>query len=98
VGHLMEAEETNWIPRLRHLIKHGEAAAFPPFDRFGFAEKVKGKRIAELLGAFADARARSLRELDEFQFAPSDLGREAGIRTWGPSRWARSSPRGLSTT
>jgi hypothetical protein len=28
VGHLLEAEETNWIPRARHLLKHGESAVF----------------------------------------------------------------------
>ena len=30
VGHLIEAEETNWIPRIRHLIAHGESAVFRP--------------------------------------------------------------------
>ena len=49
VGHLIEAEETNWIPRVRHLIAHGESAVFPPFDRFGFVEKSKGRSMAEML-------------------------------------------------
>jgi Amidohydrolase family len=72
VGHLLEAEATNWIPRVRHLITHGESPAFPPFDRFGFEAQVqvKGKSLVELLGAFADARARSLRDLDELRLAP----------------------------
>src|SRR2546426_4651612 len=59
VGHLIEAEETNWILRIRHLIRHGESAVFPPFDRFGFVEKSKGESMAEVLDAFASARARS---------------------------------------
>jgi uncharacterized damage-inducible protein DinB len=75
VGHLVESEETNWIPRARHLITHGEASAFPPFDRFGFEERVKGKSLAELLDAFASARERSLRDLDELQLTPKDLER-----------------------
>ena len=75
VGHLLEAEETNWIPRIRHLLEHGESAVFPPFDRFGFIEKSKGKNMAEMLDAFASARARSLRALDELGLAPADLGR-----------------------
>ena len=45
VWHLIEAEATNWIPRARHLLAHGESAAFPPFDRFGFADKAKGRSI-----------------------------------------------------
>lgn len=75
VGHLIEAEETNWIPRIRHLIKHGESAAFPPFDRFGFVEKSKGRTMAEVLDEFTSARARSLRDLDDLGLAPEDLGR-----------------------
>ena len=75
VGHLIEAEETNWIPRVRHLIAHGESVVFPPFDRFGFVEKSKGKSMAELLGTFERARARSLQELDELRLTPGDLGR-----------------------
>ncbi len=49
IGHLIEAEGTNWIPRVRHLIAHGEPAVFSPFDRFGFVEKSKGKSMAEML-------------------------------------------------
>jgi DinB superfamily len=75
VGHLIEAEDTNWIPRLRHLLEHGESVAFTPFDRAGFVEKSRGKSLAELLEEFARARARSLRELDGLRLTPGDLGR-----------------------
>jgi hypothetical protein len=75
VGHLIEAEETNWIPRARHLIAHGETAAFPPFDRFGFAEKAEGRSMADMLDTFRKARARSLQALDAMQLGPGDLGR-----------------------
>lgn len=75
VGHLIEAEETNWIPRIRHLIAHGESAVFPPFDRFGFVEKWRGKRMTELLDAFANARERSLRDLGDLRLTLADLGR-----------------------
>jgi hypothetical protein len=30
VGHLIHAEETNWIPRARSILEHGEARAFDP--------------------------------------------------------------------
>jgi DinB superfamily len=58
VGHLIEAEETNWILRVRHLIEHGEASAFPPFDCIGFVEKSKGKNMAEVLDACPPAAPR----------------------------------------
>src|SRR5262249_4285387 len=75
VGHLIEAEETNWIPRARHLIAHGESAVFPPFDRFGFVEKSRGRTMAEALDGFGRARATSLRQLEALRLAPADLDR-----------------------
>jgi hypothetical protein len=75
VGHLVEAEETNWIPRARHLLRHGESAAFPPFDRSGFLERWKGRSLGEVLDAFAAARARSLRDLDDLALTAADLAR-----------------------
>jgi uncharacterized damage-inducible protein DinB len=75
VGHLVEAEATNWIPRIRHLVAHGESVVFPPFDRFGFVDKSQGKSMAELLDTLRAARARSLAALDELRLAPRDLAR-----------------------
>jgi hypothetical protein len=84
VGHLIEAEATNWIPRMRHLIARGESAVFPPFDRFGFVDKSKGKSMAELLDAFRAARAWSLRELDAMELTPADLDRRGRHPEFGP--------------
>ena len=84
VGHLILAEETNWIPRVRHLLTHGESRAFPPFDRFAFVERSKGRNMAELLDTFATARARSLRDLDALALGPADLGRPGRHPDFGP--------------
>jgi DinB superfamily len=84
VGHLVEAEETNWIPRIRHLIEHGESVAFTPFDRIGFVEKSKGKSMAEMLDAFSWARSGSLRDLDALRLTPPDLGRRGRHPDFGP--------------
>jgi hypothetical protein len=84
VGHLSEAEATNWIPRIRHLIAHGETLAFPPFDRFGFVEKSAGKSMAETLDTFRAARARSLHELDNLGLTPGDLARRGRHPDFGP--------------
>ena len=95
VAHLTEAEETNWIPRARHLLAHGEAAVFPPFDRFGFVGKWKGRSMADALDAFAAARARSLQDLDALGLTEADLARrgrhpELGAVTLGEllATWA----------
>jgi hypothetical protein len=84
LGHLVEAEEANWIPRARHLLRHGESAAFPPFDRSGFLERWTGKGLAEGLDAFGQARARSLRDLDALGLTAADLGRPGRHPDFGP--------------
>src|SRR5204863_6292023 len=42
VGHLIHGEETDWIPRAKIILEHGEERAFEPFDRFAMFEKFKG--------------------------------------------------------
>src|SRR5437660_1755678 len=53
VGHLIHAERTNWMVRLRTILEHGEARPFPAFDRYVMYEDSKGKSMAELLETFA---------------------------------------------
>ena len=52
VGHLIHGECTDWIPRARIILAHGEARAFEPFDRYAMYEDSKGKSLAELLDTF----------------------------------------------
>ena len=98
VWHLIEAEETNWMPRARHLLAHGESTVFPPFDRFGFADRTKDRTMAETLRAFGEARARSLRHLDELRLEPGISRVGGAIPTSGRWCWGSSSARGRSTT
>lgn len=72
IGHLIHGEETDWIPRAKIILKHGDARAFEPFDRVAMFEKSKGKSIAELLDNFAALRAENLRELQTINLT-SDL-------------------------
>lgn len=73
VGHLIHGEETDWIPRARIILEHGEARAFEPFDRVWMFEKSKGKSIAELLDEFAKLRKQSLNELSAMNLTPELL-------------------------
>src|SRR5215208_7240241 len=62
LGHLIHGEETDWIPRAKIILEHGEARPFERFDRIAMFEKSRGKAIAELLDTFARRRAESLRD------------------------------------
>jgi hypothetical protein len=73
VGHLIHGEETDWIPRAKLILEHGEARAFEPFDRVAMFEKSKGKSIAELLDTFAALRKENLHQLDEMKLTPALL-------------------------
>lgn len=73
VGHLIHGEETDWIPRTKIILEHGETRPFDPFDRFAMRDKLKGKSTAELLDTFARLRTRSLEELEALNLTPGLL-------------------------
>ena len=75
VGHLIHGERTDWIPRVRHLLTHGEAVPFPVFDRFAQFEASRGRSMTQLLDDFRAARAESLDALAGLALTPADLGR-----------------------
>lgn len=73
VGHLIEGEETDWIPRTRIILEDGESRPFDRFDRFAMFEKSKGKSLSELLARFEQLRGEGLRQLDEMKLTPELL-------------------------
>src|SRR6185295_18431640 len=60
LGHLIHGEETDWVPRAKIILEHGESRAFEPFDRFAQFEKSKGKSLIELLDQFESLRKQNL--------------------------------------
>jgi hypothetical protein len=76
VGHLVEGERFDWLPRVRHVLAHGEALPFPPFDRFSQLRR-GAVPLAQLLDEFASERAASLRELAALHLSATDLQRRA---------------------
>ncbi|PNY80700.1 DinB family protein [Deinococcus koreensis] len=74
VGHLLDAERVNWLPRLRAIL-HGDGV-FPPFDRSAHLETYREWTLDDLLDAFAAERTRSLDELAGFRLSPADLERQ----------------------
>jgi hypothetical protein len=71
IGHLISGEATDWVPRARLILEHGERTPFPPFDRFAFRTAIAGRPLQSLLDEFADRRAESLAWLDAFAANPS---------------------------
>jgi len=84
VGHLIHGEETDWIPRAKMILEHGESRAFTPFNREAMFEKSKGKSIADLLKTFAQLRAESLRQFDELNLTPELLEKRGLHPELGP--------------
>lgn len=75
VGHLIHGERTDWIPRARRIVEHGESLPFEPFDRLAQFGDSAGKSLAELLDEFARRRAQSLLDLRALGLRPEDLER-----------------------
>jgi len=75
VAHLIHLERTDWMPRARVIVEHGESQPFEPFDRMGYLRESEGKLLEHLLDEFAGARHESLRQLRALNLQPVDLAR-----------------------
>lgn len=75
VGHLIHGERTDWMPRIDHLLAHGDAVSFPPFDRFAQLEDSARQSLDQLLDSFSALRSASLERLVSLQFTAIDFER-----------------------
>ena len=75
VGHLIHGEKTDWMPRIRMILEHGESRSFEPFDRYAMFESDRGKEMDGLLMEFAFVRSMNLEELARLRLRPADLDR-----------------------
>jgi DinB superfamily len=88
VGHLIHGERTDWVPRVEHLLRHGDAVPFPPFDREAMFAASQGRSLGELLDTFTRLRTDSLNRLVALGLSDEDLPRrgrhpEFGVVTLG---------------
>jgi len=44
-GHLIHGERTDWLPRVKRIIEHGESRAFDKFDRFAQFTASEGRTL-----------------------------------------------------
>lgn len=83
IGHLIHCERTDWIPRTRIILEHGESRTFDPFDRFAQFEESKGKTLDGMLDEFAVMRAESLSTLAAMNLTGADLDRRGRHPAFG---------------
>jgi hypothetical protein len=75
VGHLIHGEKTDWMPRARLMLQHGEERPFDSFDRFAQSREPDEQPIEQLLAEFAELRARNLQALQQLHLQELDLER-----------------------
>jgi hypothetical protein len=95
VGHLVVAERTDWMPRVRILLEHGEARPFDPLDRLAQFQESRDRSLEQLLDEFARLRRENLEALQALNPQPQDFARRGthpalGVVTLGQllAAWA----------
>ena len=82
VGHLIDGEETDWMPRARIILARGADPVFEPYDRFRHRARNAGRALPSLLDEFARLRAANVEELAGWRLTPGQLelpGRHPGL-------------------
>ncbi len=77
VGHLVDGEETDWIPRAMIVLERGEEGTFEPYDRFRHYQRNKDRSLESLLAEFEALRAKNLDLVREWQLDDAKLRRRA---------------------
>lgn len=73
VGHLIDGEETDWIPRARIILARGPDPRFEPYDRFRHRARNATRTLSSLLAEFARLRFANLELLDSWQLTAAEL-------------------------
>jgi len=73
VGHLIDGEETDWMPRARIILARGESIRFEPYDRFRHRARNVHRTLQSLLDEFARLRAENLDVLRSWPLTAHEL-------------------------
>jgi DinB family protein len=84
VGHLIDGEETDWMPRARIILARGADPRFEPYDRFRHRARNVGRTMSSLLAEFARLRSENLAELRAWGLGPAELGLPGMHPSLGP--------------
>jgi hypothetical protein len=84
VGHLIDGEETDWIPRARIILARGADPRFEPYNRFRHRQRNVGRTLASLLDEFDERRAANLETLRSWRLTGAELDLPGRHPTLGP--------------
>lgn len=73
VGHLIDGEETDWMPRARIILARVESRRFEPYDRFRHRARNVDRPLQSLLDEFARLRSENLAVLRSWQLTAHEL-------------------------
>ena len=73
IGHLIDGEETDWVPRARIILGGGLNLHFEPYDRFRHRARNVDRSLGSLLHEFAQLRAGNLEVLRAWRLTSADL-------------------------
>jgi len=73
VGHLIDGEETDWIPRARIILAQGSDRRFAPYDRFRHLRDRATASLGGRLERFAALRAENVSTLHGWSLTPEQL-------------------------
>lgn len=90
VGHLIDGEETDWVPLARIILDGGPNPLFEPYDRFRHRARNAGRTLGSLLEEFDQLRRANLALIRSWQLTPASLELPASIPAWDTSRSASS--------
>src|SRR5258706_5142427 len=60
MGHLIQGEKLDWIPRMKIILNDSAEKKFEPFDRFKQFEESEGKHLSQLIAEFQNRRKQNL--------------------------------------
>jgi hypothetical protein len=73
VGHLVHGEETDWVPRARIVLEHGDTRPFEPFDREAQFRRFGNWPLDRLLDRFAELRRTNLETVRSWELTGDRL-------------------------
>ena len=84
VGHLIDGEETDWIPRARIILARGPDRRFERYDRFRHRKRNVGRTLESLLAEFAKLRSANLELLRSWKLTDAELDLQGEHPSFGP--------------
>ena len=84
VGHLIDGEETDWIPRARIILARGPDVRFEPYDRLRHQRRNVGRSLASLLDELTRLRAANVEVLRSWTLTERELDLRGDHPSLGP--------------